>query len=471
MNPRPPFLFRPACLALIRPLFTALFLVGIWARPGVVLSQVECIDYHDYPRMIFEKTIPYNSNGMEYSDGHAILIYRDFGIHFIELKEHSQPRLVAEVPIPGMTMDLAVSKPGPGLPPHCYVIDNDSLLYVVDCDDYSSPVIRSSIVVGGSPKAIAASEQFVFLALYREGVIIVDVSDPAEPVIVGSFGAEISPSDIVVEGNLLFVDDDNRLLFLDYSDPCNPNLTATLDLLRDCRGLAVEGSLLYALSYSVLTIIDFSNPLLPTIRSWIPLQSGAPPITVSESQVFFSTALLDLEVERNWIQIVDASDPDHPKNFNRIKTSDFSNSFVVSGNFLIAANIEGFYSHSNLEIFDLANRRRPPVIGSYNRVFGDPDALCCSWPYVYFSDRFEGICILNASDPTRPTVLKNFSVIGDPCDIAAVDNFLYCVGGYYPVKYGSAEIQAGHTFNAGLQILDVANPLAPVTCGQIRTGS
>jgi hypothetical protein len=102
------------------------------------------------------------------------------------------------------------------------------------------------------------------------GVVVVDVSDPAKPRIVGRTpaGALRNPRRIAVQFLYAFVTDDDGLKVLDLSDPDNPRPVPGGALaLRDAQGLYAARTYLYvADGADGLAIVDIKNPAAPRLR-------------------------------------------------------------------------------------------------------------------------------------------------------------------------------------------------------------
>jgi len=71
---------------------------------------------------------------------------------------------------------------------------------------------------------------------------VLDITDPANPTLVGSYDTPRQASRVVVSGDLAFVADYHAgLHVLDITDPANPTLIGSYDVPDEARGLAVAG--------------------------------------------------------------------------------------------------------------------------------------------------------------------------------------------------------------------------------------
>jgi len=91
---------------------------------------------------------------------------------------------------------------------------------------------------------------------------VVDVSDPAAPVQVGSYGplSDVGHS-IAASGNHVFIAGPAGLLSFDVSDPAQPRLVGALALAAPAGEVAVSGSLAFVATGSAgIRIVDISDP-------------------------------------------------------------------------------------------------------------------------------------------------------------------------------------------------------------------
>ena len=95
---------------------------------------------------------------------------------------------------------------------------------------------------------------------------IIDASDPAEPLIVGSLELADCPADVVVVDGMAYVAD-GGLSVIDVSNPANPTLVASLELSEvTARDIELTGHTVYLSDgKGILQMIDVSDPEKPVI--------------------------------------------------------------------------------------------------------------------------------------------------------------------------------------------------------------
>ena len=239
------------------------------------------------------------------------------------------------------------------------------------------------------------------------GVEIIDISVPSNPVSVGSISGQGSPNfldsalDIFVSGNYAYVTAqiDNAVTILDISDPSNPTHVSSIvddvsTILAQPHGIFVSGNHAYVTSLSEdgVQIIDISNPTNP-----IPLGS------ITDD----GTTALDnprtIRVSGNYayvvggnddgVEIIDISDPGNPTHVGAI-FDDATIQLHSPTNIMVS----GYYAY----------------VTTSNNIF-DPDA------------ETDSLHIIDISDPTNPThiaellddgsfpftALSHFDIIGN----------------------------------------------------------
>ena len=268
------------------------------------------------------------------------------------------------------------------------------------------------------------------------GVEIIDISVPSNPVSVGSISGQGSPNfldsalDIFVSGNYAYVTAqiDNAVTILDISDPSNPTHVSSIvddvsTILAQPHGIFVSGNHAYVTSLSEdgVQIIDISNPTNP-----IPLGS----ITDDGT-----TAL------------------DNPRTIR------------VSGNYayVVGGNDDG------VEIIDISDPGNPTHVGA---IFDDgttaldgPVDIFIAGRYAYvtaFAD--DGVEILDISDPGNPT---HVGAIFDDATIQLHSPTNIMVSGYYAYVTTSNNIFDPDAETDSLHIIDISDPTNPTHIAEL----
>jgi hypothetical protein len=103
---------------------------------------------------------------------------------------------------------------------------------------------------------------------------------PFELTLAGSYGTAVNAAGVAIAGNYAFVADDAAgLLVVDISDPSNPLLAGSYNTPNSARDVAIAGDYAYVADFeSGLQVLDISSPTSPSFvgsrRSRVPGKRG-----------------------------------------------------------------------------------------------------------------------------------------------------------------------------------------------------
>jgi hypothetical protein len=127
-----------------------------------------------------------------------------------------------------------------------------------------------SIELPGTAYDVDVQNDLAYVAAGRYGVHIVDVSDPAAPLLAGT--AETNSVDVrtvLARGSLVYAGGELALEVLDASTPSEPVIIGGVEVGATLSDLAQRGNRLYAASERGLYIFDVSNPRVPRQTNFI----------------------------------------------------------------------------------------------------------------------------------------------------------------------------------------------------------
>lgn len=178
------------------------------------------------------------------------------------------PRVTATLSLPGCPNSIVVDGQVAFIPSGAVG------LLVVDVSNRANPVLISRIDTPGNANAVAIRDGMAFVADGQRGVTIVDVSSPASPSVVSNVDTDGDATDIVLAGSFAFVADGAGLAVVNVAMTEAPFVVATLPLDGDTRGIDLLGSLaLVAADTAGLHVIDVSSPASPLLVSTLALRA------------------------------------------------------------------------------------------------------------------------------------------------------------------------------------------------------
>ncbi|MHB1034819.1 MAG: Ig-like domain-containing protein [Pirellulales bacterium] len=144
-----------------------------------------------------------------------------------------------------------------------YVADGRAGLQILDVTNPAAPVRLGTFNTSGFARDVAVSGTVAYVADDDAGLQVIDVTNPAAPVRLGEFDTRGVANCVAVSGKLAYVGDFGAgIQILDVSNPAAPLRLGTLG--GGDRGVAVVGTLAYATAYYTgLVIADVGLPGVP----------------------------------------------------------------------------------------------------------------------------------------------------------------------------------------------------------------
>jgi hypothetical protein len=263
-----------------------------------------------------------------------------------------------------------------------YVSNNLALLctsydlIIVDVSDPENPSLVS--LFGEHFRYVSVVGDYAYLYSSSSGHLlsVVDISNPADPALVGSCELEGSGDiwDLIVESNYAFLTDHSfhAIHVVDIADPTNPSYLTTYDAPQDVKSVFVleDYAYLSAGDYG-LQILDISIPENPVfVGSYDTPGSSVRTFVVNDYAYVADTSSL---------QILDISNPSFP-----VFTSQFdayTTIWSVKVHFEYAYILDALYE---LQILDVSSPETPVYAGGYD--YGSIFDHCVRGDYIYLAD-------------------------------------------------------------------------------------
>ncbi len=214
------------------------------------------------------------------------------GLRRLDLSAPSSPALTGTSATRGQAVGVAVSG---GL---AVVGDNSLGFDVVDGTGALQRV--GEYLSDGFPRGIAAAGHLVVVADQPAGLILVDVSSPAAPAVIGSLSLGPDPITQVIAPNerstggappavVAIVSGRGGLQAVDVSVPTSPVVTSPIPAAGRLTGAAMWGHRIYAASGGVLRVFDLTDPGRPVLVGESTLGDPGGLVAVNEELVFAAT--------------------------------------------------------------------------------------------------------------------------------------------------------------------------------------
>jgi hypothetical protein len=401
----------------IRDLYVAGSLVYALGDDGLHIVDVsQPVAPHQigaYPMDLYDYIYIYHYAYAHYStiqvaNGLAYVAAGDSGFQIIDISKPAQPGLYGRYTTLGSTIDVQVVG-------KVAYIAAGSYIRIFDISDSARPFQRGSyflhsefapgvpLPVDVRSMEVRGSLAYVFFdfiptSCCQAGVLgIMDISDPANPVLIGRIGGWGGYNDMQVVGQRayltgkFYLNPAPVLVIFDISNPTAPTALGSyggqLDTpeIEDRNGAAavdVAGSFAYVADNSAgLKIIDVSDPVSPTLRSVFDTPGNANDIQVAAGLAYIADG-------DHGLQIVDVANPSSPTLRGSIQIPGDAVGVRVAGSRAYVA-----VSTSGVVVIDVSDPARPIPLGRYDTP-GNARRVDVAGDLIYVADQAEGLQIL-----------------------------------------------------------------------------
>jgi hypothetical protein len=303
-----------------------------------------------------------------------------------------------------------------------YLADGSAGLQVIDVSNPGHPTGLGTYVTTGYARDVAVSGNHVCVvhtrwtgSSYVETLEIIDAGDPANPRGSGTYEiADSSSGNVAISGDYAYLTGYwwtgtlgyfLALQVIDVSNPANPVRVGSFQTNGSAvAGLAVSGSHAF-LGGSMWTnstyvqglhVIDVSNPANPLAVGGYPLTGQIVGVAVSGNYAFVT------ETDSHWtgsnwggnLHILDVSNPANPVRVGIYEISQ-PGRVSVSGNYAYLGG--SLWTESNfvraLQVLDVSNPANPVLVGRYN-TRGSTAGVAGFGSHAYVADGAWGLAIL-----------------------------------------------------------------------------
>ena len=353
---------------------------------------------------------------------------------------------------------------------------------------------------GSSVTDVEVSGHLAFACSSSSGVLILDVSNPSSPTLVGRYDPQ-GVSDFCTSGSFVYVVHADHLEIFDADNPSSPGFLGTCHGLDSAWGVALSGNSVCVAEGGGIAVIDVSSPTQPVlVGSYHPLEyigpescfavyerlvyvgymsafevggvvriidiitPSQPVLAASYYQPFWAKDIFVADRTAyltDWagMSIIDVSNPEIPL----VRSLAHRGHWINGHNVYVAERVAymtcGWQDATpcGLKIMDMSDPSSPALLTFY----ADPDGAYYGSLFVSGSHAFiskaspfsDELLAVDVSDPSSPTALCSYPLSGWCQDMVAHDRFVYLA-----------------VEPAGLLIFDVSAPSSPTLQGQWTAG-
>ncbi len=325
---------------------------------------------------------------------------------------------------------------------------------------------------------------YAYLAIRSGGIKILNITDPAQPDLVGYLQTRGSSERLFISNNLLYVAEGNSgITIYDLTDPAKPKFISQRDTDGYAWDIAVQWGYAYvADGRSGVKIINVKDPLVPVnlktiiIGNQIGMHDGVISVTAASNLLFVSDSgrkslqviqidqsgdaqllknseyqagavVRDIAVRDNYLFlavnergliVVSYEDLQKPKEITRQSTTGKAQSFTFQGNL-------GFLTDATrgLIVYDLTDINNLRKMASF-ATNGNAYRVALSEGYAYLANGYSGLKIIQSNPSFSLSPLTSSSPQLSISDVAKYNNYLFLAAG-----------------EKGVRVIDIAKPENP----------
>ncbi len=322
----------------------------------------------------------------------------------LDISTPTEPTLAYEYPLPNFISDIYVDGD--------YAYTGNNGFRVFDISDKNNPVqVGYSATDGSIVRTAGDKAVYIFESMSSNNpVMVMDISDPANPSLLGQYISPVMTNDLEVRGNNAFVScwwDGIRIV--NFDDPANPVLVSHFMGWTNggtpgvtfcyAQALDVEDNYLYIIDYGpfseedtkglyILDISDFQNPVL--VKRFTDFSAYGYDLDVVGDFVYIADNYGGLEV-------IDVTDKNDPIEAGYCSLPDGANSVVVTENMAFVAD----YINGGVQVVDVEDPYNPTIAGYYRRSGCFALGVSVGGRDIYLADGAAGFQIYNTNLITK----------------------------------------------------------------------
>ncbi len=375
------------------------------------VSGPTTLDVYDYadpraPQLAGQCVTPYAPHGVTMADARAYVA--DNGLAVVDLSDPTTPTLSGYCATPHVASEVAVSGG------RACALDTAGWLMLVDVSDPQAPTFMGECAVPAA-NAVAMSGERGYVVTNAGGLVIVSLADPSAPAVVAEYHYAPSYALAVADGYAYLLGDD-ALTVVDVSNPAQPVVRGSCAVESGWAwDVAVEGDHAYVSVDSGLKVVDVSDPTTPAVVGQYPTARWSLAVTARDDLVYVLS-------ESGGLLLIDVSLPYSP---TLVSTCSMSGAAYAGDLVLVDDLLYVPGGNSALVIVDVQDPHAPTILSQYSTPL-DVRGVAVVGNTAYVQDVFNGVYVLDVTDPTAPVLLDQIDVGVQVGGIAVLGDYL-CV--------------------------------------------
>lgn len=279
-----------------------------------------------------------------------------------------------------------------------FIADAYNGLLVIDPTDFNNPVYIKRFSSPGTTEDLIVEDNYVYMS--NHGLRIIDISDPSNLSVIGSFTTHYGTDKINKDGDLIFLIDWNiggaRIISINSIN--DPKEIAQIIINQGIISLATFNDYIYLSQGDSLGIWSIVDPTSPAHVTTLPLQGYCSELLVKDS-------LLITCQDPGGIIIYNVSNPSDPILISSLETNLPVIELTTEGDYILGGTPNGFKIIDATNPYALIEKLDYPLnIYTYD--------LKASNNYLYIAHADSGITIIDLTNILLPKIAGVFDTPG-----------------------------------------------------------
>jgi len=465
-----------------------------------------------------------NAYSVDIKGDYAYIATQDNGLQVVNINDPTNPILVGTCPTYDKAYDVFISGNLAYLADYTGDISGNNFL-VIDVTNPSSPFILSDCATSDVTRSVYVEGNYAYVANGPSGLTVVNITDPYNPINEGVLDTDGIVYDVVVEGNYAYVaDGSNGLNIVNITNPTQPELVSNYVTSSLAVKIKIEGNYAYVVDTDGLFVINITNPTVPSYAGFYNVD-GASSIAL-EGDFAYVTDI------SNGLTIIDINNPSslskasscdilglvydveiwgcyayitsYEDGLQVLEISDLTSitqicyyyeAFIDPKGVEFVENYAYIVAGTDFLILDVNDPTNPTIVAKSSfAIVTYAEDISISGDFAYIADRYDGLIIINITDPFSPNSIASFSTPGTARGVCVAGDYAYIADGgsgltviditnpFYPLVAGTVDtpgeahklhIEGEYAYvadwNSGLQVIDISDPTSPFISGSYDT--
>jgi hypothetical protein len=295
--------------------------------------------------------------------------------------------------------------------------------------------ILSEVETGGFTYDVFVKDDIAYLSVAKEPgpseLLILDVSDPSNPVELGSYDEIGYPNQLAVVDEIVFITDRfGPLCIINVTDPSNPEKIGEYVGNGECYDIIIDGEIAYLASWGQgLNILNISDPSTPEL-----IENYAIPGAVIQLDLVGDLLYMnDHRSENTGLVVLNISDPTDLFMVDSYLPNDELWNPHVFDDYIYCGNHE--VDGAELIILNTSDPTNVSEAGQFN--FGSIiNSVIVHDDIAFAAGGMHGLYLIDVSDPCNPILISALdgSMLGRDLMVIGDIVYLACDGYFYIIQ-------------------------------------